>query len=283
MRRVNQTAKPRKATPRRRPASAFVTLCRRAWRPGLCVAAAGALFWSWHSGWLEAEIDVAGQGLIEISGRAGLSVGDVLVEGRGRTGREAILAALGVERDTPILSLDPVAARERLEALPWVALASVERRLPDTLYLRLVERRPMALWQRRGEVVVIDSRGEVIEGASPGRFAALPLVVGDDAADHARDLLIMLSRAPDLERRVTAAIRVGRRRWNLRLDQAIEVRLPERDAVTAFEQLAQLSREQRLLERHIQVIDLRLPDRLVVRMAPDAPDPASPEELGEST
>src|SRR3546814_9628127 len=63
-----------------------------------------------------------------------------------------LLAALGIGRGEPILRFDPDAAHEAILALPWVKTASVERRLPDTIFVRIEERRPMALWQNERQL-----------------------------------------------------------------------------------------------------------------------------------
>jgi hypothetical protein len=153
---------------------------------------------------------------------------------------------------------------------------TTDRRLPDTLYVRLVEKRPLALWQHDGRLQLIDDTGAVIPVPRLDRFAKLPLVVGADAASHAADLLAMLAKEPDLAARVTAAVRVGGRRWNLRLDGRIDVLLPADDAATAWAALAHLERSSAILEREVEAIDLRLPDRLVVRLLPQPPKAAAP-------
>ena len=94
----------------------------------------------------------------------GLTVADITVEGRETTDRETILAALGAEPGTPILAVSPTLVKEQLEALPWVRTAVIERRLPGTLYVRLVERKPLALWQHGGKLDLIDREGAVIPG-----------------------------------------------------------------------------------------------------------------------
>ena len=203
-----------------------------------------------------------------LSADFGFAINSVLVEGRQRTPRGAILEALGVHRGAPILALDPFESRDNLRSLPWIAEASVERRLPSVVYVRIEERQPMALWQSHGRLSVIDDRGTVIPGAKIDRFSALPLVVGPGAPEHAADLLHMLAGEPALKRRVSAAIRVGERRWNLRLDDAIDVRLPEVAAKGAWEKLARIEREHGILSRNVTLIDLRMPDRLVVRPKP---------------
>ncbi len=129
------------------------------------------------------------------------------------------------------------------------------------------------LVEGRNRVPARDAKGAVVQDEA-GEFAHLPIVVGDDAPAHAEALLFLLATEPDLQKRVTAAVRVGGRRWNLKLDNGIDVRLPEEDAASAWSRLATLERDNKLLSRDVVAIDLRLPDRLIVRVGADtAPTP----------
>ena len=209
--------------------------------------------------------------IIQGTGLLGLTVTDITVEGRETTDRETILTALAAGLGTPILSVSPMRVKQQLEALPWVRSAVIERRLPGTLYIRLVERKPLALWQHGGKLELLDHAGSVIPVTRLDRFAKLPLVVGEGAASHAAELLEMLASDPDLGSRVTAAIRVGDRRWNLRIDNATDVLLPADEAASAWSQLARLERSSAILKREVLTVDLRLPDRLVLRVSPELP------------
>jgi cell division protein FtsQ len=212
--------------------------------------------------------------MLDGTAQLGLVVTDIKVEGRETTERETIMNALGAGPGTPILTVSPRRAKNQLEALPWIRSAVVERRLPDTLYVRLVERRPLALWQHGGKIELIDHEGAVIPVTRLDRFARLPMVVGEHAAGRAAELLDMLASEPDLASRVTAAIRVGDRRWNLRIDNAIDVLLPAQAPADAWTQLARLERSSAILKRDVQTVDVRLPDRLVLRVNPEAPKEA---------
>ena len=264
----------RRGTPRSRRRSYLLR-----WSVIGCVAfsLSAGLGAGWRSGWLAAETQQLVGVFHSHSAELGLAVGDVLVEGRNRSEPGTVLAALDVARGSPILAFEPASARARLETLPWIKSARVERRLPDKIFVRLIERQPMAVWQRDGDFAVIDTDGEEIPGADPGTFTALPLVVGKGANAGARQLLAMLASEPDLAERVRAAVRVSERRWNLRLDAGIDVQLPEDDPAKAWAQLARIQRTQGVLERNIVTIDLRMPDRLVVRMAPGVA-PLEPED-----
>ena len=269
---ANPSARPRPPVPShlRRPNRRTSARKPRRWGRWMGIALVPSLLLGggtvvWQSGVLDRAATATGEASLALSAELGLSVHDVLVEGRSRTEGEALLAELGVERGMPILAIDPTAARARLIALPWVQDAEVERRLPDTLYIRLVEKSPLALWQSGGRISVIDGKGEVIPDVHPGRFPELLLVVGDDAAAHAADLLSMLRGEPELVGKVSAAIRVSGRRWNLRLLGNIDVRLPEEGAAAAWSRFAEMVRQEQLLERDLAVVDLRLPDRMIVR------------------
>jgi len=218
--------------------------------------------------------------IVQETGLLGLTVSDISVEGRETTDRETILAALDAGPGTPILAVSPTRAKDQLEALPWVRTAVIERRLPGTIYVRLVERKPLALWQHGGKIELIDREGDVIPVVQLGQFASLPMVVGEGAPRHAAELLHLLASEPELAARVTAAIRVGERRWNLRIDNAIDVLLPADEAANAWSQLARLERSNAILKRDLQSIDIRLPDRLVLRVSPEVPKAAPMPKKG---
>lgn len=267
---------------RRRPRAKWQTALLRWGGPGLAVlAVAGTGFWAFSSGWVERQWSTLAEATLEASADAGLALREVLVQGRGRTTQEELMAALGLELGTPILALDPNELRARLEALPWIAHAKVERRLPDTLFIAVEEREPLALWQHEGRIALIDTEGAVIDTPAIGAFAHLPIVVGEGANDHAAELIAMLERTPDLATRVTAAVWVGARRWNVRLDNGVDIRLPEENGAAAWEELAALEREHGLIDRDLIAIDLRQPDRLIVRLTPEAA--ARRRDPGDST
>lgn len=207
-----------------------------------------------------------------------LRVREVVVEGRANTPEPLLRAALGVSKGGPLLGFSIEDARERIEKLTWVQKATVERRLPGTVVVRLVERRPFAVWQTGGRFVLIDRAGQAVVEQDPVKDAAafktLPLVVGAGAPAAAADLLDRLAAHPALRGRVVAAVRVGERRWNLRLNTGGDVLLPEGGEGPAIARLAELHASHALLDRPLQVLDLRLPDRLVVRPQPE-PQPAA--------
>lgn len=224
---------------------------------------------AWRSGGFAQLGANTNEAIVSWSASAGMAVGNVLVEGRHKTPVDRILAALEVERGMPLFAFSPAQGRERLLALGWVKDARVERRLPDTIFVDLVERQPAAIWQHKGEFALVDETGAVIGAEEVEQYSHLKVIVGDDAPENFADLFNMLESQPDLKERVVAAVRVGSRRWNVKLDNDMTVLLPEGDIAEAWATLARAAEENALLERNVTRIDLRMPDRVTVRRAAD--------------
>lgn len=250
---------------------------RRMLRPALALAglfAAALVFWG--------SVQALGQGqtfnerLGQVAAGFGLSVQNIVVEGRSKTPEPLLWAALGIRKGDPILGFSLDNMRQRVESIAWVQSATIERRLPGTLVVELHERSPFAVWQYQGHFTLIDRNGEAVTDSDIGLFAAqLPLVVGAGAPEAAASLLDQLGNHPEIQKRLLAAVRVGERRWNLRLKNGTDVMLPEGHEAEALAKLDELQDKYTLLDRPLQAVDLRLPDRLVVRPQPgpggDAP------------
>ncbi|MBI1261204.1 MAG: FtsQ-type POTRA domain-containing protein [Rhizobiales bacterium] len=202
---------------------------------------------------------------------SGFNVQEVTVKGRSHADAKALLAALGVGRGDPIMGFDTEAARQRVEQVDWVERATVTRMLPDHIQIDIQERQPFAIWQRGGQLSVIDSQGRSITDHDVQEFASLPFVVGFGAARHAEDIVkLVRDTQPQLFARVRAFVRVGDRRWNMRLENGVDVKLPEVGVEAALAELVTLENKYKLLARDIQAVDLRLPDRVAVQLSEQA-------------
>lgn len=229
---------------------------------------AGIGLWAWASGEAAALGRAVRDRVYAVTAAHGLAVADVQVRGRHETDAADILAALRVERGSPILGFDAKEARDRLEDIPWVASARVERRLPGTITVTLTERSPMAIWQHEHRLALIDDHGTVLTERNLDHFPHLPMLVGDDAPAQGPALLALLAQVPSLRSRVDAAVLVGGRRWDLHLNNGVDVRLPEADPLAALRQLTDIEASDKVLERDIVAVDLRLPDRLIFQTPP---------------
>ena len=204
---------------------------------------------------------------------SGLRVTQVVIEGRANTPEAMLREAIGVRKGDPILGFSLQQTRATLERIPWVEQATVERRLPGTVVVSLQERRPYAVWQNQGRFLLVDRSGQVVANQDVAQFHRLPLIVGLGAPGAAAGLLDALRDRPALEEKVQASVRVGDRRWNLRMTNGTDVMLPEAHEVVALDRLARLQQDHDVLDRPLIAIDMRLPDRLVFRPKPEAVKP----------
>jgi cell division protein FtsQ len=205
-----------------------------------------------------------------LANSVGFKITAVAINGRKQLTQDEVLAIGGVNGRSSLLFLDAAAVRDRLKANPWIAEATVLKLYPGHLQIDVVERTPFALWQRHGRLSVIADDGAVLEPYVSRRFLSLPLVVGKGAETHAREFLALLARYPQVKEVTKAAIFVGERRWNLRLKDGLDIRLPEDDVGNALAALSKLDKEDHLFTRDIVAVDMRLPDRLTVQLSDDA-------------
>jgi cell division protein FtsQ len=213
-----------------------------------------------------------------VANAAGLRIAAISLTGSKEVSREEILTTAGVTGRASLLFLDADAARTRLMANPWIGDAAVLKLYPDRLQITVTERQAFAIWQKDGRVSVIAADGTVLEPFVERRYVGLPLVVGKGAERFAKDFLAVIDRYPDIRAQIRASILVAERRWNLRLLNGIDVRLPETDLGAALDRLVALDRDKKLLSRDVTMIDLRLPDRVTVRLS-DAAAQARDEAL----
>lgn len=232
------------------------------------VAAGGFLLWA--DGTIQRSYDTVVATAMQTTVDAGLAVKSISVSGRIETNRRTLIEAIGVKIGDPVLTIDIAEILDRVRSIGWVSDAVVERRLPNRLHVHLQERKAAAIWQQDGELVLVDLDGNVIGSEGLDRYQHLKVIVGADASQKTAQLIELLAGEPMLESRIVAAVWVAGRRWNLRMENGIDVRLPEEDPAHALKRLAQLERDHKVLARDLIAIDLRQSDRLIVRMTEEA-------------
>lgn len=231
----------------------------------ILLMAAGSSYWAMGA--------AANNWFMETTRDAGFILSNLQIDGAKRTQKDDILATLDVDDGMPLLAIDLHEIQIRIEALPWVKSATVMRVLPGDLHIQIVEREPYALWQFDGKVRLIDNNGEIITNRGLTEFSSLMLVVGEGGADEVGSLFSMLERHAMLYGRIKTAVRVGNRRWDLIFDNGVRVKLPEDFASKysgshAWSKFVRLQQKHRLLEREVSVIDMRIEDRIVMRVTP---------------
>jgi cell division protein FtsQ len=200
-----------------------------------------------------------------ITSWSGLGIDEVEITGQSETSEVDVLDALGIGEFPSLVTFNVEAARAGVEALPWVKEARIKKLYPDTVQVAVVERTPFAIWQHDGKVSLIDRDGRVITDTVSDRYATLPFVVGAGAEKRAAEYSELIAGVPSLK--IHAGVLISDRRWNVVLDGGVELLLPEADPSSALVAVAALDSDNGLLSRDIAAVDLRLPNRLVVRLS----------------
>ncbi len=193
-----------------------------------------------------------------------------MIDGRHYTSRNELKSALDVQKGESIFIYDIAEMRERLSKLPWVKSAIVERRLPDTIYVRLDERTPVALYQKENKISLVDAEGFILTDKNLELFRNLIVITGENAPQNAPELIGLINAEPNLKERIEIARWIGNRRWDINLKNGITLRLPEEDTGLAIKRLIDAQKSEQVMDRHLEAIDLRDPMRIVVQTAPGA-------------
>jgi cell division protein FtsQ len=235
---------------------------------GLGVLAIWLAAWLWLSGSVDSAAHWTNRKIVEASAEAGFTVKNVLVEGRIYTDPEVLLGLVDIQKGDPLLDFDPGIARSQIERISWVKSVLVERRFPDTVYVGLIERNPLALCQKDKKLYLIDEEGRVLTEHNLSRFSDLIMVSGEDAPIHALELVRNLQAESALKGQIESAQWIGERRWNLKTAKGVEVKLPADDIGLALKRLAVAHMDQGLLDKTLEHIDLRDPGRIIIQTAP---------------
>jgi cell division protein FtsQ len=196
----------------------------------------------------------------------GLKVQEVRIKGHLEASERDIIRSLDLKEHASMVLFNAAAARQRIQAMPWVEEVSIRKTYPGSVDIAIRERQPFALWQSGKVVSIIDPEGRIITGLEGNKFASLVLLVGEGADMEGPAFLQTLSSFSQVESRVRAAVLVAGRRWNLVLDNGLEVKLPESNIEGALARIATLQADDELLDRDIQTLDLRIPGRMAVRL-----------------
>lgn len=201
-----------------------------------------------------------------VTSRSGFAVDQIKVVGNRETSEIDVLQALELDGWTSLVGFEVSAARERVEALPWIRKASLRKVYPNSLEVQIEERAAFAVWQKDGDLTIIEPNGAPIVPYDGGRHASLPLVVGAGAARDAAAFVQQVSSIDGLGGRARGFVRVAERRWDVLLDNGVTIQLPERGGVEALAEAVDLDRQSGLLSRDISIVDMRLSDRIVVKL-----------------
>lgn len=193
----------------------------------------------------------------DLSADVGFTLEKVVIKGNKNLSEDKIVSSLNADVGTSLFSLDLKIIHARIKNFSWVEHASVRRILPNSIEIDIIERQPLAIWQNKLKLAVIDSEGSIITTKNIEKFVGLLHVVGNDANLHADSLYDHLKASPEILENISAAIRYGERRWNLVLKQNITVKMPEKNFEEALAYLDKMHKQKKLFGQKYKMLDLR--------------------------
>lgn len=214
--------------------------------------------------------ELAESHIYETTSDGGMVLENVLIDGHHNLSTSEVAATLNADVGTPILSIDLDKVRETLTKNEWVKNAVIERRLPNTIYVKITEREPIAIWQNDKKLYLVDESGSIITPSDISKFANLLHIVGSDAPLHIASLKLDLDSDEALKKRIISVVRYGERRWNILLEQDITVKMPENGFAKAYKYLSKLNENNKLFDHNYKVIDLRDEAKYFLEKHPEA-------------
>lgn len=207
--------------------------------------------------------------------KVGFTLDDVIIETRNKTSLKDIEKALRLDRDTNILNIDVLEIKHQLELLPWIKTATVKREFfPNIIHILLKEKNVESLWQVDGKFYPIDDDGKVIN-ADFVPSKPIMLIVGKGAPENFKELLQIIKKDNEIFERIKVANFISERRWNVILDHiesGITIKLPETGIEETWNKLIKINETKGIFKRKLTIIDLRLPNKVIVKIGKMNPD-----------
>jgi cell division protein FtsQ len=248
-------------TARRRKARQFADIAKLSIKAFLILItiATGATIYYKYSNLYSKYVD---QQFANFSSKFGLTLENVYLEGQVFVSKDTIIRSIGVQVGDPILAIPLDKIKKKLEKNSWIKHAVIDRQLPNTIYIGIVERNPIAIGQYNGKLFLIDDEGKRIQTKITHKFTKFPVIIGDNVESEFLSLFPIINKKPALYKKITSIIWVGDRRWNIRLSNAIEIKLPENNIEKAWNKVIKLYKSGKVEQQKLKSIDLRVPGKI---------------------
>jgi len=141
--------------------------------------------------------------------------------------------------------------------LPWINQVLITRNMPNIINIAVTEYEPFALWYYNDAKYITDKDGNTVLVDDVKEFENLIIISGDDANNHVNSLFNIFTIDPNLSSQVYSANWSGGRRWDIRLNSGLLIKLPESNIGDAWNSLIKIYNMQGSVVG-LNVIDLRI-------------------------
>ena len=167
-----------------------------------------------------------------------------------------------------LIGLNFNSIKEIVESSEWVKRASIKKVLPSTLKINVTENDPYAIYFQEGKSFLIDLDGSIITEINLNNYEDdLLFVRGENSPELLEQLIRDISITfPNLTQTLEEVEFIEKRRWNLKLNNKLLVKLPDENIQQSLKNLKQLFEEQEVMESNIIEIDLRIQGRAALKV-----------------
>jgi len=183
------------------------------------------------------------------------------IVGNSRVSKDQIITAINESKKSKPEFLIQNLVDEIKTQLPWVSQITITRSLPNTLNITIIEFAPFAIWQNDGRKYLIDKDGNIVPFEDQEEFRNMVTLSGKGANTNVRSLFNIFVIDPKLSENVFSATWVGDRRWDIRFENGLLIKLPENNISEAWQRLIKINNMHGSL-LGLKIIDLRIADKI---------------------
>jgi cell division septal protein FtsQ len=145
--------------------------------------------------------------------------------------------------------------------LPWVDQVTITRSMPKSLNISITEYVPIAIWQNGSDKFFTDKKGNLIPFEDLEEFRHMVILSGENANKSAKSLFNIFTINPTLSTKVYSATWVSNRRWDIRFENGLLIKLPEKNISNAWHNLIKIYNMPGSI-LGLKTIDLRVPSKV---------------------
>ena len=197
----------------------------------------------------------------------GFHLQNIYITGNNNLQKVDILNIINDKKYKTIFDVNLFQIHNNLLLNEWIETVKIERTLPSSIKIQIIEKNPVAIWQTKLGNKLITEDGSIISNANVTAFKdRLPIIIGEGANKNAFIILQILRKNPDLYNNVWSISYINKRRWNVHLKQGLIVLLPRKEIHAAWTKIDFLQRKYKILDIGLTEIDIRNQDQIFAKI-----------------
>ena len=197
----------------------------------------------------------------------GFKIKNILISGTHNLSQDYLINIINTQNHINILNVNLHTIYNKIIQNSWVEETYVERILPDTIKIKVLEKKPIAIWQNQNGNKLITVNGDVIYHANINKFKnSFPIIKGEKSKENISSILKILETNKNFAKNIWSLTFINQRRWDLHFNQGLIVRLPSQDVIKAWQKIIKLQTNYNILNLRLTEIDLRNPEQILGRI-----------------